>query len=48
MKKKLIGFCLMGLALVTDVMAQDPRPDVNYDESKILPYTLPALLKTEN
>lgn len=48
MKKKLIGFCLMGLALVADVKAQDPRPDVNYDEGKILPYTLPVLLKTEN
>lgn len=46
--KRLIGFCLLTVALTFMANAQDPRSDVNYDESKIPPYTLPALLEAEN
>ncbi len=46
--KKFFSLCLVGLFFALHSNAQDNnRPDVNYDESKIPPYTLPALLKTE-
>ncbi len=47
--KKFITTCLLSATFALTATAQDnERPDVNYDESKIQPYTLPALLKTEN
>lgn len=45
--KKYVLWLMAGL-VACQVNAQDPRPDVNYDESKIPPYTLPELLKMEN
>jgi len=42
-----IGLWLVVGSFALHVYAQGSRPDVNYDESKIPPYTLPELLKTE-
>ncbi len=46
--KRLIVLCLLTVILTFMVSAQNPRQDVNYDESKIPPYTLPVLFETEN
>lgn len=48
MKKKSVLLVAL-FALANCAVAQvDPRPDINYDEDKIPPYTLPALLQMEN
>lgn len=44
--RKMICMWAVGLGLALNLNAQNDRPDVNYDESKIPPYTLPALLQT--
>lgn len=41
------GLFIVTLLISASVNAQD-HPDVNYDENKIPPYTLPQLLKCEN
>lgn len=44
---KRIVLWLLEIVFIFQVNAQNSYPDVNYDESKIPPYTLPELLKTE-
>lgn len=44
--KRLLAFALMGMVAAT-ASAQEFRPVISYDESKIKPYTLPELMCTE-
>ena len=45
---KRLSFFVIGLCMTVSVCAQNnDRPDVNYDESKIPPYSLPEALKTQ-
>lgn len=47
MKKRIFSLWALGTLLAMGALAQNDRPDVNYDESKIAPYTLPELLITD-